>query len=86
MSAIVGETVEKPLRKNSGDLHAQIIVKSARPTDRITTCTVRDVKTKQLMRTRTTVVQVVTLNDSHRYLEPNLRDRRAERTISSFAR
>jgi len=71
----VGETVEKRLLKEFGDLHAQIIVKGQHGTESSCTAGFLDAVHPD------TVVQVVNLNDSHRYLEPDLRDRLAERKI-----
>ncbi|HXI84220.1 MAG TPA: DNA internalization-related competence protein ComEC/Rec2 [Verrucomicrobiae bacterium] len=72
----VGETVEKRLLKEFRDLHAQVIVKGQHGTESSCTAEFLDAVHPDA------VVQVVNLNDSHRYLEPNLRDRLAERKIA----
>ena len=70
-----GETVEKRLLKDNPDLHAQIIVKGQHGKE--SSCTAEFLDTVH----PETIVQVVNLNDSHRYPEPALRDRCAERNI-----
>ncbi len=72
----VGETVEKRLLKEFSDLHAQVIVKGQHGTE--SSCTVEFLDAVH----PDAVVQVVNLNDSHRYPEPSLRDRLAERKIA----
>ena len=70
-----GETVEKRLLKNFSDLRAQVIIKGQHGTESSCTAEFLDAVHPE------TVVQVVNLNDSHRYPEPSLRDRLAQRNI-----
>jgi competence protein ComEC len=72
----VGETVEKRLLKESSNLRAQVIVKGQHGTESSCTAEFLDAVRPEA------VVQVVNLNDSHRYPEPNLRDRLAQRGIT----
>jgi competence protein ComEC len=71
-----GETVEKRLLKDNSDLYAQIIVKGQHSKESSCTAEFLDAVRPE------TVVQVVNLNDSHRYPEPALRDRCAQRSIT----
>ena len=71
-----GETVEKRLLKQSIDLHAELIVKGQHGTE--SSCTAEFLDAVQ----PETVVQIVNVNDSHRYPEPSLRDRLTERGIT----
>ena len=71
-----GETVEKRLLKEYGDLHAEIVVKGQHGKE--SSCTGEFLDAVR----PATVVQVVNLNDSHRYPEPALRDRLAQRNIA----
>ena len=71
----VGETVEKRLLRDFSDLHAQVIVKGQHGTE--SSCTAEFLEAVHPQ----AVVQVVNLNDSHRYPEPSLRDRLAQRNI-----
>jgi competence protein ComEC len=70
-----GETVEKRLLKDNTDLHAQIIVKGQHGKESSCTAEFLDAVHPE------TIVQIVNLDDSHRYPEPALRDRCAERSI-----
>ena len=72
----VGETVEKRLLKEFGDLHAQVIVKGQHGTESSCTAEFLDAVHPDA------VVQVVNLNDSHRYPESGLRDRLGQRKIA----
>jgi competence protein ComEC len=72
----VGETVEKRLLKDFNDLHAQVIVKGQHGTESSCTAEFLDAVHPE------TVVQVVNLDDSHRYPEPSLRGRLAQRNIA----
>jgi competence protein ComEC len=72
----VGETVEKRLLKEFSDLHAQVIVKGQHGTESSCIAEFLDAVHPEA------VVQVVNLNDSHRYPEPGLRDRLAQRKIA----
>jgi competence protein ComEC len=71
-----GETVEKRLLKEYGDLHAHVVVKGQH--GKQSSCTAEFLDAVR----PATVVQVVNLNDSHRYPEPALRDRLAQRNIA----
>ena len=71
----VGETVEKRLLRDFSDLHAQVIVKGQHGTESSCTAEFLDAVHPEA------VVQVVNLNDSHRYPEPSLRDRLAQRGV-----
>ena len=67
-----GETVEKRLLNEYADLHAQVVVKGQHGKEPSCTAEFLDAVRPA------TVVQVVNLNDSHRYPEPALRDRLAD--------
>jgi competence protein ComEC len=71
-----GETVEKRLLKEGGNLRAQVVVKGQHGKE--SSCTAEFLDAVR----PATVVQVVNLNDSHRYPEPALRDRLAQRNIA----
>jgi competence protein ComEC len=71
-----GETVEKRLVKDYHDLHAQVVVKGQHGKESSGTAGFLDAVRPEA------VVQVVNLNDSHRYPEPGLRDRCAQRGIA----
>jgi len=71
-----GETVEKRLLKEYDDLRAQVVVKGQHGKE--SSCTAEFLDAVRPAR----VVQVVNLNDSHRYPEPALRDRLAQRNIA----
>jgi competence protein ComEC len=71
-----GETVEKRLLKDNADLHAQIIVKGQHGKESSCTADFLDAVHPE------TVVQIVNTGDSHRYPEPALRDRCAQRNIT----
>jgi competence protein ComEC len=71
-----GETVEKRLLKDNADLHAQIIVKGQHGKEPSCTADFLDAVRPE------TVVQVVNTHDTHRYPEPALRDRCAQRGIT----
>ena len=71
-----GETVERGLVSENADLRAQVVVKGQHGKEPSCTAEFLDAVRPA------TVVQVVNLNDSHRYPEPGLRDRLAERGIA----
>jgi competence protein ComEC len=71
-----GETVEKRLLKDNSDLHAQVIVKGQHGKESSCTADFLDAVRPE------TVVQVVNVSDTHRYPEPSLRDRCAQRNIA----
>jgi competence protein ComEC len=71
-----GETVEKRLLKEYTDLRAQVVVKGQHGKE--SSCTAEFLDAVR----PATVVQVVNLNDSHRYPKPDLRDRLAQRGIA----
>jgi competence protein ComEC len=71
-----GETVEKRLLKANADLHAQVIVKGQHGKE--SSCTAEFLDAVR----PATIVQVVNLSDTHRYPEPSLRDRCAQRNIA----
>lgn len=72
----VGETVEKRLVRDNADLHAQIIVKGQHGKESSCTANFLDAVHPE------TIVQVVNLNDIHRYPEPALRDRCSQRNVT----
>jgi competence protein ComEC len=71
-----GETVEKRLLKDYSDLRAQVIVKGQHSKESSCTAEFLDAVRPE------TIVQVVNTGDSHRYPEPALRDRCAQRGIT----
>jgi competence protein ComEC len=72
----VGETVERRLLKENGGLRAQVIVKGQHGKESSCSAEFLDAVHPE------TIVQVVNLNDTHRYPEPALRDRCAQRGIA----
>jgi competence protein ComEC len=73
-----GESVEKRILKEVGDLHAQVIVKGQNSKESSCTADFLDAVKPE------TVVQIVNTGDSHRYPEPALRDRLTVRGITYF--
>ncbi len=73
-----GETVEKRLVKELGDLHARVIVKGQHGSE--TSCTDEFLDAVR----PETVVQVVALHPSDRYPEPGLRERLARRNVKLY--
>jgi competence protein ComEC len=71
-----GATVEKYLLRNNTDLHAQVIVKGQHGKESSCTADFLDAVKPE------TVVQIVNTGNSHRYPEPALRDRCAQRGIT----
>lgn len=74
----VGETVEKRLLKEIGDLHAQVIVKGQHGREMSCTPEFLDAVRPEV------VVQTVAVRPSNRYPEPGLRERVAQRGIALY--
>ncbi len=74
----VGETVEKWLMKEVGDLHAQVIVKGQHGREMSCTPEFLDAVRPEA------VVQTVAVRPSSRYPEPGLRERLAQRGIALY--